>query len=61
MGGRATELHSVSINAAERPERLSPAWAAVILFVLVGAGTAMRVQGLTTLGFYRDDAWAAMS
>jgi hypothetical protein len=33
----------------------------VILLVLVGAGTAMRAQGLTTLGFYRDDAWAAMS
>jgi hypothetical protein len=61
MGGRATELRSASVNAAEAPGRLSPAFAAVILFVLVGAGTAMRVQGLTTLGFYRDDAWAAMS
>jgi hypothetical protein len=34
---------------------------AVALLILVGTGTAMRVQGLTSLGFYRDDAWAAMS
>ena len=56
MGGRATELRAASVSAAEPHERLSPTFAAVILVVLVGAGTAMRVQGLTTLGFYRDDA-----
>jgi hypothetical protein len=61
MGGRATELRSASVNAAEPHERLSPTFATMILVVLVGAGASMRVQGLTTLGFYRDDAWAAMS
>ena len=50
-----------SVAAAAPPDRLHPGTATVILLVLVGAGTAMRVQGLTTLGFYRDDAWAALS
>jgi hypothetical protein len=51
----------VPADTGARPDRMSPAVATVLLLVLVGAGTAMRVQGLTTLGFYRDDAWAAMS
>ena len=48
---------------ADSPERRDSnrVPATVVLLVLVGAGTAMRVQGLTTLGFYRDDAWAALS
>ena len=33
----------------------------MVLLVLIGAGTAIRAQGLTSLGLYRDDAWAAMS
>jgi len=57
MRGPATEFG----DAVEPPERLSRVSAGVILFVLLGAGTAMRAQGLTTLGLYRDDAWAAMS
>ena len=70
MGGLATEFSAAattvspaerSVAAAAPPDRLHPGTATVILLVLVGAGTAMRVQGLTTLGFYRDDAWAALS
>ena len=64
MGGPATELDvaaETSVDATAPPDRLRPGTTAVILLVLVGAGTAMRVQGLTTLGFYRDDAWAALS
>ena len=57
MRGPATEFG----DGVEPPERLSRAPARVILLVLVGAGTAMRAQGLTTLGLYRDDAWADMS
>ncbi len=61
MGRPATERGATAGDAADPPERLSRAFTTVILFVVIGAGTAMRVQGLTTLGFYRDDAWAAMS
>jgi hypothetical protein len=61
MGRPATERGASAGDAADPPELLSRACTTVILFVLVGAGTAMRVQGLTALGFYRDDAWAAMS
>src|ERR1700679_1649795 len=70
MTGPATEL-SVAPETVSLPERSVAAVAptnrlhrgttTVILLVLIGAGTAMRVQGLTSLGFYRDDAWAAMS
>ncbi len=37
-------------------------WAAwVALAGIVAVGTAMRVPGLTSLGLWRDDAWAVMS
>ena len=42
-------------------DRRTKVLTAAALVILVGAGTAMRAQGLTSLGFYRDDAWAAMS
>ena len=70
MGGPATELGVAaetappterSVAAAAPRDQLHRGTATVILLVLVGAGAAMRVQGLTTLGFYRDDAWAALS
>ncbi len=57
MRGPATEFG----DAVQPPERLNRTSATVIILVLVGAGAAMRAQGLTTLGLYRDDAWAAMS
>jgi hypothetical protein len=70
MGAVATEVDAapgalaptgVHVDTGTWPDRMSPAVAMVLLLVLMGAGAAMRVQGLTTLGFYRDDAWAAMS
>ena len=33
----------------------------IALLVMIGAGTAIRAKGLTSLGLFRDDAWAAMS
>ncbi len=53
-------LTPVRAHRREREDR-NRVVTTVILLVLVGAGTAMRVQGLTSLGFYRDDAWAALS
>ena len=70
MRGPPTELGAaldrpipipVRADSPERRDERSRALATVVLLVLVGAGTAMRVQGLTSLGFYRDDAWAALS
>src|ERR1700691_1045550 len=70
MTGPATELSVApetasprerSVAAVAPTNRLHRGTTTVILLVLIGAGTAMRVQGLTTLGFYRDDAWAALS
>ena len=72
MRGPATELDVAPDTATPTPGRRSSGDATssdrrtkllttAALVVLVGAGTAMRTQGLTSLGFYRDDAWAAMS
>ena len=64
MTGPATELSVApetasprerSVAAVAPTNRLHRGTTTVILLVLIGAGTATRVQGLTTLGFYRDD------
>ena len=70
MRGPPTELGAalerplptpVRADGPDRREGRSRGLATTVLLVLVGVGTALRVQGLTSLGLYRDDAWAAMS
>lgn len=53
-GGRAREDPA-------SPDTRARVLATGALVILLAAGAAMRVQGLTSLGLFRDDAWAAMS
>ena len=48
-------------HVATPPDTPGRVLTGVALLVMVGVGTAIRARGLTSLGLFRDDAWAAMS
>jgi hypothetical protein len=58
--------HAVSEPPAHGAVTPRPAWRTTLgtwlaLAAVTGVGAAIRVHGLTSLGLWRDDAWAALS
>jgi len=58
--------HAVSEPPAERAVAPFPSWPTTLgtwlgLAAVMGVGASIRAHGLTSLGLWRDDAWAALS